>query len=482
MLAAVQLRQRRRRRSLSSTLVWCAKHLCAAPALLQTGLDDECPICLAEMQEACITLCKHVFCKCARWAWGTAPHALQQSQPACWARHAVNAGVPTPPSLQALHQHGHQTRQALVPPLPRPPRGCAAIRPLVLELAAVSTSPAARAPPSHAPPALPLSPHGLRAEVDLVFMPREEADDTQGSPGASTSRGVPAEGAVSAKVAALLERLRQDAAASASAAAAGSRSKPTKSVVFRCWGGAAWAGFGLAMCHQRYRVAALLVSALHLLLCLPPRSPLRSQFTSFLNVVEPVLAAEGLATARLDGKTSAKKRAEVLRAFASGAAQAASARLHGGGAGKGLLLLHLWRSPAPTPGVPPVQMPRAPPPCCWCHSRRAAWGSTWCLPRGCTCWTRGGTPAWRSRPWTGCIAWARRRMCTSTGAVEGRRGAGTAGVGAHGGLALKIATRHPHACRYSVEDSIEERIMALQEAKRDLMKVWTCGGQACQHM
>ena len=46
-----------------------------------------------------------------------------------------------------------------------------------------------------------------------------------------------------------------------------------------------------------------------------------SQFTSFLDLVEPALAAEGFATARLDGRTSAKRRGDILRSFQSGAVQ-----------------------------------------------------------------------------------------------------------------------------------------------------------------
>lgn len=30
---------------------------------LQAGLDDECPVCLNDMAEPCITLCKHIFCQ-----------------------------------------------------------------------------------------------------------------------------------------------------------------------------------------------------------------------------------------------------------------------------------------------------------------------------------------------------------------------------------------------------------------------------------
>ena len=41
---------------------------------------------------------------------------------------------------------------------------------------------------------------------------------------------------------------------------------------------------------------------------------------SFLDIVQPSLAAAGFVTARLDGKTPAKRRGEVLRSFASGAA------------------------------------------------------------------------------------------------------------------------------------------------------------------
>lgn len=40
---------------------------------------------------------------------------------------------------------------------------------------------------------------------------------------------------------------------------------------------------------------------------------------SFLDIVERGLAAAGFTTCRLDGKTPAKRRGEVLRAFASGA-------------------------------------------------------------------------------------------------------------------------------------------------------------------
>ena len=50
-----------------------------------------------------------------------------------------------------------------------------------------------------------------------------------------------------------------------------------------------------------------------------------SQFTSFLDLVEPALAAEGFATARLDGRTPAKRRGDILRAFQSGAVQPAAA-------------------------------------------------------------------------------------------------------------------------------------------------------------
>lgn len=50
----------------------------------------------------------------------------------------------------------------------------------------------------------------------------------------------------------------------------------------------------------------------------PVKSVVFSQFTSFLDLVQPALAAEGFATARIDGKVTAKRRAEVLRAFASG--------------------------------------------------------------------------------------------------------------------------------------------------------------------
>lgn len=48
------------------------------------------------------------------------------------------------------------------------------------------------------------------------------------------------------------------------------------------------------------------------------RPPPRSQFTSFLDLVQPVLVREGFRVARLDGKTPAKRRAEVLRSFQSG--------------------------------------------------------------------------------------------------------------------------------------------------------------------
>jgi len=46
---------------------------------------------------------------------------------------------------------------------------------------------------------------------------------------------------------------------------------------------------------------------------------------SFLDIVEPALAAAGFATARLDGKTPAKRRGELLRNFASGAQRDAAA-------------------------------------------------------------------------------------------------------------------------------------------------------------
>ena len=31
--------------------------------LLRAGLDEECPVCLSELAQPCITLCKHIFCK-----------------------------------------------------------------------------------------------------------------------------------------------------------------------------------------------------------------------------------------------------------------------------------------------------------------------------------------------------------------------------------------------------------------------------------
>ena len=51
-----------------------------------------------------------------------------------------------------------------------------------------------------------------------------------------------------------------------------------------------------------------------------------SQFTSFLDPAERALAAEGFATARLDGRTSAKRRGDILRSFQSGAVQRGTAQ------------------------------------------------------------------------------------------------------------------------------------------------------------
>ena len=70
-----------------------------------------------------------------------------------------------------------------------------------------------------------------------MVLPPEEPDVTQGasgSAGASPSgSAAPAAGAAgSAKVSALVERLRQDAAAGAAAVVAGAQAKPIKSVVF----------------------------------------------------------------------------------------------------------------------------------------------------------------------------------------------------------------------------------------------------------
>ncbi|KAL4458507.1 hypothetical protein ABPG75_013372 [Micractinium tetrahymenae] len=194
---------------------------------------------------------------------------------------------------------------------------------------------------------------GHIAAADLVELPEEEPDPTQAdaSPakpadGAGSSAAAAAGGPGSAKVTALLQQLREDAAAGA------------KSIVF-------------------------------------------SQFTSFLDVVGTALAAEGFATGRLDGKTSAKRRAELLRTFQSGVAGAPSVllvSLKAGGVGLNLTaasrvhMLDPWWNPA----VEEQAMDRV-------H----------------------------------------------------RLG----------------QTRDVHIFRYCVKDSIEERILALQEQKRDLMKV-----------
>ncbi|KAI7841955.1 hypothetical protein COHA_004482 [Chlorella ohadii] len=258
--------------------------------LLRAGLDDECPVCLNEMAEPCITLCKHIFCRrCISMV-------ISRDKPSC--------------------------------PLCR----------------------------------------GPVAERDLVLLPPEEPDPTQdASPSgtASTSSAAATAGAAcrSAKVAALIERLKQDAAAAAAAAAAGAHTRPVKSVVF-------------------------------------------SQFTSFLDIVEPALAAAGFATARLDGKTPAKRRGELLRNFASGAASAPTVllvSLKAGGVGLNLVaasrvhLLDPWWNPS----VEEQAMDRV------------------------------------------------HRL--------GQQ-------------------QDVHVYRYSVEDSIEERMLALQEQKRDLMKASEAGG------
>jgi SNF2 family DNA or RNA helicase len=109
-----------------------------------------------------------------------------------------------------------------------------------------------------------------------VDVPDEDTATQEGPPSPGPSTTVAAAG--SAKVAALLAQLRADAGEAVAAGEAG--------------GSSAAGG--------------------------PPRSVVFSQFTSFLDVVQRALAAEGIPTARLDGKTSAKRRAELLRTFQAG--------------------------------------------------------------------------------------------------------------------------------------------------------------------
>lgn len=131
------------------------------------------------------------------------------------------------------------------------------------------------------------------------------------------------------------------------------------------------------------------------------RSVVFSQFTSYLDLVEAALAGEGFVTGRLDGKTSAKRRGEVLRAFQSSSASSPTVllvSLKAGGVGLNLTaasrvhLLDPWWNPS----VEEQAMDRV-------H----------------------------------------------------RLG----------------QTRAVHIYRYTVQDSIEERMLALQEQKRDLMRV-----------
>ncbi|EFN54350.1 hypothetical protein CHLNCDRAFT_135608 [Chlorella variabilis] len=210
--------------------------------LLRAGLDEECPVCLSELAQPCITLCKHIFCKrCIQMV-------INRDKAAC--------------------------------PMCR----------------------------------------GAISEKELVEVPEEpEAGTQEAAAAAAASRGGAAAASAaggggfgSAKVAALLERLRQDAAATAAGAAAGAGGGAVKSVVF-------------------------------------------SQFTSYLDLVEAALAGEGFVTGRLDGKTSAKRRGEVLRAFQSSSASSPTVllvSLKAGGVGLNLTaasrvhLLDPWWNPS----------------------------------------------------------------------------------------------------------------------------------------
>lgn len=55
-----------------------------------------------------------------------------------------------------------------------------------------------------------------------------------------------------------------------------------------------------------------------LVICFLALHRLCSQFTSYLDIVQGALATEGIAAARLDGKTPAKRCGEVLQGFQSG--------------------------------------------------------------------------------------------------------------------------------------------------------------------
>ncbi|GAB4821905.1 hypothetical protein N2152v2_008951 [Parachlorella kessleri] len=207
----------------------------------RSGLDDDCPICLSQMNNPCITVCKHIFCKrCIETV-------MARDKPSC---------------------------------------------------------PMCRGP---------ISPAGL------VELPEEEpptqTQQQQGEGGGSPQKGgLPGQtgsgaSSSSSKIAELMKRLKE---AAGEGGAVGGGERPIKSVVF-------------------------------------------SQFTSMLDLLEPVLAAEGMSYVRLDGSTSAKKRGDLLRSFhshAPGSPQVLIASLKAGGVGLNLTsasrvhLLDPWWNPS----------------------------------------------------------------------------------------------------------------------------------------